>query len=312
MSINSIIDHPQILNPKPKEIKLLTDSQHPSFKKLDNLEKEITEKKPIGSCAKILIAGPPHSGKSVFERGLRKSFPSVLDVTRIAAQPDGEGDWTNDLYSADPDLAKSLRIKGKFTRDNVEHWKTQITNSNNRFNLIDVGGVISPENAEIADLANSIIIVSRDKESAKEWIRFANEHNLNILGVFESTLDEDRQDEERFDVVSGKEWETEGVIYGLDRKSFVSSETIKFLVAYLLDRVPAPEAKTELAPGYTTITMDNIVTAIGKVYESKELPGRIGEFQINWSPEDLPKVYKELSRIGSLGGKFVIQGVAPQ
>lgn len=275
--------------------------------KVEPVETEKAPKKEIGSTAKIIIAGPPHSGKSVGERFIRSMLPPQ-ETMRIASQPDGEGDWTQNLYGQDAELAQQLKNKGIFSKDNVEHWKAQISNSNSRFSLIDVGGVVSPENREICDQANAMIIISSNREKIQEWVKLANETGLNILAVLHSTLDETQT--ETFAITPGQDWESEGVVVGLDRGKFKDSATLRKLAAYLLDRVP-PKEKYEF-PGYEFLGIDSVAEMIGKKPEDIVLPGREPIKSLNWKPEELPAVYNALQRITERGGSFVIDGRAPQ
>jgi GTPase SAR1 family protein len=263
--------------------------------------------KEINGTAKILIAGPAHSGKSIAENFLRNILPQQ-ETMRIAAQPDGEGDWTQNLYKLDAEQAKELRKKGTFSRGNIEAWKQQIVNSNSRFTLIDVGGVASEENKELAEQANSMIIISSNPEKTKEWVEFANAARLNIIAVLDSTLDPNAQ--EYFVQTSGKNRETEGVVKGLDRETFKDSDTLKQLASYLLNKIPAKEKK-EIAQ-YETISITDIAKAINKQDEMVSLPGREPIMQLNRKPEDLAKVYQSLQEMAEKGGNYVIDGRAPQ
>ena len=269
---------------------------------------EKAPKKEIGSEAKIIIAGPPHSGKSIGERFIRSMLPPQ-ETMRIASQPDGEGDWTQNLYGQDALLAQQLRKKGEFSRENVDHWKSQISHSNSRFSLVDVGGVVSPENREIFEQANAMIIISSNHEKTQEWVRLANETGLNILAVLYSTLDESRT--ESFARTPGQDWESEGVVVGLDRGKFKDSATLRELAAFLLDRVPAKENK-EVMTEYESLGIDSVAEMIGKKPEDIVLPGREPMKGLNWKPEELPAVYNALRKMAEKGGSFVIDGRAPQ
>lgn len=281
-------------------------------KHIDNVVKsaEIKKapKKEIGSIAKIIIAGPPHSGKSIGEKFIRNMLPPQ-ETMRIASQPDGEGDWTQNIYGDDSELVQQLRKKGEFSRENVDHWKSQVANTDSRFSLIDVGGVVSPENREICEQANAMIIISSNPEKTQNWIRLANETGLNILSVLQSTLDKSQT--ECFSKVSGKDWETEGVVVGLDRGKFKDSTTLREMAAYLLDRVSAKEKKEAMVE-YVSIGIDSIAEMINKKPEDIFLPGREPMKGLNWRAEELPAVYNVLQKMAEKGGNFVIDGRAPQ
>ena len=269
---------------------------------------EIPAKKEIGNEAKIVIVGPPHSGKSIAERFIRSMLP-LEDTMRVAAQPDGEGDWTQNLYGEDSDLARQLRNKGDFSPENVGHWKLQVANSNSRFTLVDVGGVVSPENEEICKEANSMIVISSDPGKITEWVELANRTGLNILAVLHSTLDGTQS--ESFIRTPGEDWETEGVVVGLDRGKFKDSGTLRELASYLLERVPPKEEKVIMSE-YEKISIESIAEMIGKKPEEIFLPGREPIKGLDWKPEELSAVYSALQKMAERGGKFVIDGRAPQ
>lgn len=267
---------------------------------------ETPPKKEITDSLKIVIAGPPHSGKSIAENFLRNLLPPQ-DTMRIAAQPDGEGDWTQKIYGQDNDLIQKLRNKGKFSPENVKSWKEQINNTTNRFALIDVGGIVSPENQDICNQANAMIIISSNPEKTQEWIDLANRTGLHILSVLTSTLEPQT---EWFTKTPNKKWETEGLVFGLDRGKFQDSQTLRELASYLLDRMPTKELKefTE----YQKINIDQIAHMINKSEENITLPGREPIKGLNWKPEELPTVYNALQKLAEKGGSFVIDGRAPQ
>lgn len=264
------------------------------------------EKKEIGNSLKVIIAGPPHSGKSIAENYLRGLLP-VEDTMRIAAQPDGEGDWTQKLYEQNPELARELRAKGSFTRENVDKWKSQIRNTDSRFALIDVGGVVSPENEEICNEANAMIIVSSDETKNAEWVDLANRTGLNILAVLHSTL-EPRQ--EWFVKTPNKEWENEGLVVGLDRGKFKESQTLRSLASYMLEKVP--ERVEQESMEHERIGVEDIAEMIGKKEEEIILPGREPIKGLNWKPEELKEVYIRLQGLSEKGGSFLVDGRAPQ
>lgn len=65
---------------------------------------------------KIVVGGPPHSGKSVFIEGLMANLDRSKTFS-FSAAPDGEGAWLQKHYD-NPDVVK-WRRKGKFTSEFV-------------------------------------------------------------------------------------------------------------------------------------------------------------------------------------------------
>ena len=76
---------------------------------------EQKEKEPRYKPNRVVIAGPAHSGKSVFSTSIIENFPDGCNI--FHATPDGEGDWSQ---STEDVLAQKLREKEKFSSDFVE------------------------------------------------------------------------------------------------------------------------------------------------------------------------------------------------
>lgn len=242
---------------------------------------------------KIVIAGPAHSGKSVFESKLRALLPQQ-ETQRIAAAPDGEGDWTQVLYSLDPEYAQQLRVKGRFTPEFVE-WAVQaVRGSKSRFTFVDVGGVMSTENRRICSQADAMIIVSSKADKALEWVEFAKELRLRVLAVVQSTLD--LRYKEYFLETPGEDWEVEGLAVNLDRQWYSGSKTLEKLAAHLLHVIPVSDDKVG-----NVITIRGIAKALGVTPE-----------ELNDSPEVLPAVSGLLRQFAALDASWLVDGFARQ
>jgi CRISPR-associated protein Csx3 len=64
---------------------------------------------------KIIICGPPHSGKSCLREGLKKSILTIPDAPYpyvITACPDGEGAWFQETANKFP--KEALRLKDEY------------------------------------------------------------------------------------------------------------------------------------------------------------------------------------------------------
>jgi len=133
---------------------------------------------------KTVIAGDPHSGKSVFVTGLKEAckkagiYPFV-----ITAAPDGEGSWFQDTSKNDPDLARKLKdnYKSKFTPEFVQRIHESVKNISLSNVFIDIGGRVSPENYKICEKADSIIILCPSAGAFGKWKKFAHDLNLEII-----------------------------------------------------------------------------------------------------------------------------------
>ena len=80
---------------------------------------------------KIVLAGPPRSGKSCLREGLKQALrvmPGAPYPFVITGCPDGEGSWFQETVNHDPDLAAACKAayKAKFTPEFVERIATSI------------------------------------------------------------------------------------------------------------------------------------------------------------------------------------------
>lgn len=135
---------------------------------------------------KIVLAGPPRSGKSCLREGLKqaiKAIPGAPYPYVITACPDGEGAWFQETVQNDPELAAACKAsyKSKFTPEFVERIATSVKNCSLELTLIDIGGMITPENEAICADATHIIILSSDASKFNEWREFAKKLNLTVL-----------------------------------------------------------------------------------------------------------------------------------
>ena len=106
---------------------------------------------------KIVICGPPHSGKSVFIHSLMQALGEDR-VFMLNAAPDGEGTWLMAHYSEKE--AKKLRRKGEYTEAYVEDRAQKIKEWVSPITLIDIGGKITPEKTELVMGATHAIILA--------------------------------------------------------------------------------------------------------------------------------------------------------
>jgi CRISPR-associated protein Csx3 len=133
---------------------------------------------------KTVIAGDPHSGKSVFVTGLKEAckkagvYPYI-----ITAAPDGEGSWFQESARNNPDLARKLKedYKSKFSPEYVQRIHESVKDIQLPNVLIDIGGRVSPENYKICEKADSIIILCPSSGAFGKWEKFAQDLKLEII-----------------------------------------------------------------------------------------------------------------------------------
>ena len=155
---------------------------------------------------KIVLAGPPRSGKSCLREGLKQA---ILELRRnnsdipypyvITACPDSEGAWFQETMEKYPDVAKACKdaYKGKFTPEFVNLVAMHVLNCNQPLTLVDIGGRIDDYNRAICKSATHIVILARnDAESGKcwnvrmeAWREFAKELELTVVAEIFSDYD---------------------------------------------------------------------------------------------------------------------------
>ena len=147
---------------------------------------------------KIVLAGPPRSGKSCLREGLKQA---ILGLRRnnsdipypyvITACPDGEGAWFQETMEKYPEVAEACKkaYKGEFTPEFVNLVAKHVRKCKQTLTMVDIGGLISKENKKICKGATHIVILAgNDSESGEcwdvriaEWREFAEELNLTVV-----------------------------------------------------------------------------------------------------------------------------------
>jgi len=186
---------------------------------------------------KIVLAGPPRSGKSCMREGLKKAIAQIPGAPYpyvITACPDGEGSWFQETVNHDSELASACKAdyKGKFTAEFVERIKTSVTNCSLELTLVDIGGIPSVENEQICSGATHMVILAGDMDRVAEWHEFAKKVGLTVVAEIHS--DYNGKD----DKVDGST--EDGIIHGsvhyLERGEPVADRPmIKALAEHLLE-----------------------------------------------------------------------------
>lgn len=141
---------------------------------------------------KIVICGPPHSGKSVFVQQLREALLPRGVIGVIEGCPDGEGGWAG---STDQNLAKSLRVKGQFTATFVNWVIESVRGSKMPVTLIDVGGIRSPENERIFSECDGFVVLANPEKfdasgrpELEAWHEFGKRLGCKPVALISSEL----------------------------------------------------------------------------------------------------------------------------
>lgn len=139
-------------------------------------------------ATKIVICGPPHSGKSVFVSVLRGLLPRER-FALVEGAPDGEG-ITGWAHEGDPALTRAVRQKGSFSSRFVEWVVQSVTRSTADITIVDVGGRRSAENERIfRAVGDYFIVISPDSEETAQWVEFGGRLGLRPLAILDSQLE---------------------------------------------------------------------------------------------------------------------------
>ncbi|MFA6528996.1 MAG: hypothetical protein WCT46_05675 [Candidatus Gracilibacteria bacterium] len=140
---------------------------------------------------KIVLAGPPRSGKSCLRQGLKDVIKQISNGEVypyvLTACPDGEGAWFQESMNNDPSLAAKLKAeyKSKFSPEFAQRIADSVKNLSLPLSFIDIGGVISPENMKICEHANGAIFLCGEtavKSSAPiDWKKFFTQLGIPIV-----------------------------------------------------------------------------------------------------------------------------------
>lgn len=116
----------------------------------------------------ILLAGPPHCGKSVLaylltQRLRERGVAHYL----LRAAPDGEGDW---FLHGQPNTMRELRLEYKrgFSSSFVHHMSAAVTNRALPL-LVDVGGRPQGDQLHILAACSHSILLYRSADELVEW-----------------------------------------------------------------------------------------------------------------------------------------------
>lgn len=133
---------------------------------------------------RVIVCGPPHSGKSVLLANLMRLLPPDSFYLAFAA-PDGEWHWSN---FGDQDLVAAVRQKGKFSKNFVNSMVEAIRANEQPLVLVDTGGVRSEANERIFDACDACVILSSKPDEIIAWRQFAAAHKVAVIAELDSVL----------------------------------------------------------------------------------------------------------------------------
>ncbi len=103
---------------------------------------------------KIVLCGPPHSGKSCLRDGLKEAIRGIAGAPYpyvITAVPDGEGSWYQETAGVNPDLAAEIKRanKAEFTDAQADKFEVWVSRCEEPLMFIDIGGIADAKNIQI-------------------------------------------------------------------------------------------------------------------------------------------------------------------
>ena len=158
----------------------------------------------------VLIGGPPHSGKSVLAYRLSRALRQAgVAHYLLRAAPDGEGDWF--LHNHDRATVRAIRQTHKrpFSPRFVSQTVAAITERAVPL-LVDVGGRPQGEQFRIWRACTHAVLLYRTPSDLEEWLPRLEAHDLAVVAVLRSALNEPERIESLMPVLRG-------TIGGLDR-----------------------------------------------------------------------------------------------
>jgi CRISPR-associated protein Csx3 len=185
---------------------------------------------------KVVLCGPPQSGKSCLREGLKQAIARIEGAPYpyvITACPDGEGAWFSEAAQRNPELARTLKqtYKARFTWEFARVAAQWVRDASLPFNIIDMGGKIDDKNRLIASGATHAVILFGDTNKVPAWQEFCSELNLKVVALIHSNL-EGVADEIEFEVPILK-----GSVHRLERGQDVSNRPMVQALARLLVRM---------------------------------------------------------------------------
>ncbi len=140
---------------------------------------------------KVVLCGPPRSGKSCLREGLKQAIrriPGAPYPYVITACPDGEGAWFQETVNLDPEAAAKHKAayKAKFTPEFVKRVADSVTNCSLPLTLVDIGGIPSVENEAICASATHAVLLAGDLGRLPEWYEFCEKLGLSVIAEVHS------------------------------------------------------------------------------------------------------------------------------
>ncbi|MBR8832960.1 MAG: hypothetical protein DSM106950_02665 [Stigonema ocellatum SAG 48.90 = DSM 106950] len=186
---------------------------------------------------KVVLCGPPHSGKSCLREGLKQAIrriPGAPYPYVLTACPDGEGCWYSETSRNNPELARALKqaYKGKFTWEFAQKVANDVEEVSLPLTIVDVGGIIDDKNRLIIAPATHAVILAGDMSRVQEWQELCTELDLKIVAIIYSDYNgvQDYIRQEETPVLKGS-------VHHLERGEDISTRPMVQVLARLLVQI---------------------------------------------------------------------------
>lgn len=189
-------------------------------------------------ATKVVLCGPPNTGKTVLRDALKKAILKLKDAPKdfyvISGCPDGDGSYFSETAQNYPELAVKLKAeyKAKFTPEFAQAKVRDITTIKNSLLLFDVGGKLpSPENQVIMSQATHAVMLAKTEEDVTAWQQFCEnelEKPLAFIAIIYSDLNGTT------DTITSESPVLTGSVHGLARGVDASSRPMVQALAELL------------------------------------------------------------------------------
>lgn len=177
------MEHEQISSPENLEIR--SDQARGEITLDASIEEPADTAEKLSRGIKVIVAGAPHSGKTVFYRALLESLPFAYP---LSVSPDGDNsDWFQKTSSdSGSEFAESYRKKGGYTPEFREMCRERIDGWTGPLMLIDMGGRINEKDTPMIKGATHAIILASDLSKVAEWREFFEENNIEVIATIHS------------------------------------------------------------------------------------------------------------------------------
>lgn len=258
---------------------------------------------------KIVICGPPHSGKSIFFTALKQYLPRE-GLHLFRACPDGEGTWSQ---LADQDVAQDIRRKGKFTPEFVSWVLRSIAKMDLPIVLVDVGGIRSVENSQILRQCDAFVVLCRVDcpEEKQAWEQFGQSLGLKLLASFDSALEGESEIEDETATV------LRGIVTKLERGAEIKSITVQQLADRIINTADNKSSKnTKEKTMATMINLNDLAAEVKVKQVERQIRNReTGEViktvkSFNWDAASVARACKAVASL-STESEVLLDGGAP-